>query len=815
MSKAGAGDDRSDAVRGASGTVGAAAQARQLWEAGLRVFPLHSFLLDTTTGTATCRCGWSECQAPGKHPMASNWQHTPAWDVEQVENMTAAGWYDSGYGILCRGLLVIDVDARNGGLASFAKFLQLAPEIAGAGMIVETGSGGGSRHLFFKAPAGVALLQHLPDYPGLDFKSSGYVVGPGSRHASGGTYRLVYGAPDDIDDAPAALLALLQRPERHRADYDGRSIDVSHQDISDMLAHVDPDCAYDVWIRIGMAIHHATGGTGQALWDKWSSRGDKYDARRMDTHWHSFGRSSNPVTLGTLIHYAEEGGWKMPVAFVAEIDFGDIPVPARSPRVLPRTTGADRRGSAGLPFDTAGVDLTCPPGFVGDVAAWVEDQSRRPRRRLAVAAALVGMGNVAGLRYTDDLDGVTCNLFAFCVAGSRTGKEAIQQAVAEIHRAAGCKAATHGAIKSEQEILRNLTRHQAAFYLIDEIGIFLQKIANAQKKGGAAYLDGVIGMLMAAYSKADSFMLLSGDLKEEIRQALLKELASINRRLEEGLETRAGVDPAAAERHMRHLESALAGLDNGLERPFLSLMGFTTPVTFDDLVDFQSATNGFIGRSLIFQERDSAPRSKPGFRKSPMPPEMESAISQVFNNGEYDMLADPASRGSARIEYYGPRVQVPTEPAAADMLAGALTWFEDQAIAHTARTGLEALYLGAYELVSKVSLILAVPGGVRTASHVRWAFEFIRQDVEAKTRLVTANDRQKDDPRLALKSAIANLIDQDDGNTIGVILTRLRKYKREDVLKALDEMVAAGLASMTDIPAGHRQKATKRYRLTP
>jgi hypothetical protein len=791
---------------------GPADEARRLWESGLRVFPLHSFLLDTKTGAATCLCGWSGCIAPGKHPMASNWQHTPVWDSEQIDNMVSVGWYDSGYGVLCKGLLVIDVDARNGGLKSFAKLSALVPEIAGAGMIVETGSGGGSRHLYFKAPAGVALVQSLgAEYPGLDFKSSGYVVGPGSRHASGGAYRAVYGSPDDVDDAPAGLIRLLQRPERHRAEFDGRAVDVSEGDIVDMLAHVDPDCGYETWIRIGMAIHHATGGTGQAVWDRWSAKGEKYDSRRMDSHWHSFGRSSNPVTLGTLVHYAEEGGWKMPVSFVPANDFGDVPdVPVRK---APQkgAVGKDRRASSGLPFDTSGVDLTCPPGFVGDVAAWIENQSRRPRRKLAVAGALVAIGNVAGLRYTDDLDGVTCNLFAFCVAGSRTGKEAIQQAVAEVHAAAGCKAATHGAIKSEQEILRNLTRHQAAFYLIDEIGIFLQKIRNAQQKGGAAYLDGVIGMLMSAYSKADSFMLVSGDLKEDIRQALLKELSSLNRRLEEG-DGRAGVDPAAAERHIRHLESALAGLDNGLEKPFLSLMGFTTPVTFDELVDYQSATNGFIGRSLIFQERDTAPRSKPEFRKAPMSPSMRAAISQIYYAGEYDMMADEPWRSGSRIEYYGPRTPVPTAPEASRMLADALEWFEDAAVAHKSRTGLEALYLGAYELVSKVSLILAVPEGRRTGEHVRWAFELVRQDIDSKARLVTANDSDKSVAKTALMAKIANII-EGEGETIGVIFNRLRKQKREDVQKTLDEMLERGLALKSEIEARKGQKPTVIFRL--
>ncbi|HEV8037022.1 bifunctional DNA primase/polymerase, partial [Yoonia sp.] len=566
---------------------------RNFIDAGFRVFPLWPFAGDT------CACDNPHCQAPGKHPRAANWQHTPEWDDDQIEAMELAGHFDSGYGVLCKGWLVVDVDARNGGLDSFTALCQAVPDVSSAELIVSTGSGGGSRHLYFSLPGeAVAMVQHLPEYPGLDFKTSGFVVGPGSRHVSGGMYSVGYGAPDQITEAPPALVDMLRKPDRHRAEYDGRVVDVSHGDIADMLSPIDPDCDYDTWIRIGMAVHHATGGTGFGLWDEWSQRGDKYETRGMDSHWHSFGRCANPVTLGTLVHHAESAGWQMPVTFT----------PEQSEMHVEPDAAPD-----GLPFDVSGVDLTSPPGFAGDLARWIEDQSRRPRKRLAVAGALTALGNVAGLRYTDDRDGVTCNLFTFCVAGSRTGKEAIQQAVATIHRAAGLAGATHGAIKSEQEIVRNLTRHQAALYVIDEIGIFLQKVKNAQVKGGALYLDGVIGMLMAAYSKADGFMLLTGDAKDDLRAALLKEAAQLQKRLDDGDNS-----PYAAKR-VAQIETALDGLDNGLERPFLSLTGFTTPVTFDELVDYQSATNGFIGRALMFVERETAPRSKRGFRKRAMP----------------------------------------------------------------------------------------------------------------------------------------------------------------------------------------------------
>ena len=178
-------------------------------EAGYKVFGLHGIL-----PSGLCACGWDRCQAPGKHPVAANWQHTPHWSDEQLETLEQMGQFDTGFGVLVDGLLVVDVDARNGGVQSYASLLERVPELAGAGLVVETGSGGGSQHLYFALPAPQALVQSLPEYPGIDFKSSGFVVGPGSLHRSGRRYKAVLGTPFDIEAAPASLVALLLRPDR-------------------------------------------------------------------------------------------------------------------------------------------------------------------------------------------------------------------------------------------------------------------------------------------------------------------------------------------------------------------------------------------------------------------------------------------------------------------------------------------------------------------------------------------------------------------------------------------------------------------------
>ena len=740
-------------------------QYREFHEAGFRIFPLWSFKGDK------CDCGNKYCLGAGKHPKFLNFPHTPAWDQEQLETMEEMGDFSSGYGVLGRGLLVIDVDARNGGIASYKKMLKDFPEIIGAGLVVETGSGGGSKHLYFSVPEDMALLSHLPQYKGIDLKSGsgGFVVGPGSRHASGKTYQSADGSPYDIGPAPESLLAALRKPERHRTEYNGSPLDVSHADLADMLQYVkNDDMHYDDWIKIGMAIHQATGGTGYKLWDDWSSTSSKYDDRVMEARWHSFGRCANPVTIGTLIFHAEKGGWSMPVTFTPDIEFSETP-----------ETGIHVSGN--LPFDIAGCDLTCPPGFVGDLARWIESQSRRPRVTLAVAAALTSLGNVAGLRYIDEKDHVTSNLLVFCVAGSRTGKEANLQSVATIQRTAGLSGSTHGNIKSEQEIVKNLIRHQAAFYAIDEIGIFLQKISNAQKRGGAVYLEGVIGTVMSAFSKADDYLLLGGDLKEEVKKMLSGEMSGLQKKLDENEQT------AWHEKRIAQIQEQIRSIDNGLKNPFLSLIGFTTPSTFETLVDFGNATNGFIGRSLLFHERDTAPRSKKDFRKADMPENIAATIRQIATGGQFDIET------TGRIESVGPRIEVPTDAKAAAMLDDALDWLEDQAIAHKSKSGLESLWLGAYELVSKVSFILAIPEGLRTAEHVRWAFALVKRDVEEKIRLVQANDTEKDAPVDSMKMRIANFCTQEGGETLGVLRRKMKPRKAEEVDKVVNEMERLGL----------------------
>tara|TARA_R110002167_G_scaffold9628_2_gene44540 strand:- start:1222 stop:3447 length:2226 start_codon:yes stop_codon:yes gene_type:complete len=719
------------------------------FEAGLRIFGVHG------VKDEVCGCGNPECKAFFKHPKISNWQYTPQWSQEQFENMEEFGQFKSGFGVLVNGMLVVDVDARNGGVESFKRLLALVPAIKDSGFIVNTGSGGGSQHYYFKLSEPVAMVQTHKEFAGIDFKSSGFVIGAGSIHASGDLYEAESGDPSKITEAPRALIELLRKPERHRAIVDGESVDVSDKDLRDMVAHISPDCDYETWYRVGMAIHHATQGAGYSLWDDWSTGGKDYPGHHeTDKKWQSFGKSGNPVGLGTLIHYAREGGYiDDSVEFTPTVQFSG---------------GEDV------------VDLLRPPGFVGELCQWINGQCHYKRESLAVAAALVAVSNLAGMRYRDELDGFTPNMMAFCVAGSGTGKEAIGKAFLKVMTTAGIGAAVHGGFKSEQELYRNLLRHQPAYYSVDELGIQLGKVKNAAK-GGASYLEGLLGAVMSVYSKADSSVLITGDLKEEVRAALGKEYASIIKQLDGGSK-----NADLLERKLKTVEGQLSSIDQGIEAPYLSLIGYTTPVTFDGLFDFEQATNGFLARAVIFTEKDNNPRYKTGFKRPVMTDKMEVDIINLYSMGQFSVAPD------TRLEFRGEKTGVPTDPEAAVLLEEAKEFFWQLAAKHDGSTGLTAIPRRGYEMAAKISLVLALPSGVRTVEHVRYGIALAKKDIGDKLMLASTNTADSEEERLAAK--IITLLDKDEPTKLGTLVnksTRSKNHTKEMVPPVLIKLVKA------------------------
>lgn len=751
-------------------------------DAGMVLFGLNG-----VDKKGNCECGNPECTALFKHPRVSNWQHVPFYSDEQFSVMHEVGQFKTGFGVLVKDIFVVDVDARNGGLESYARLcadlsLDLENE---AGFVVETGSADGSMHIYFKAPEPPkALRQSLDLYKGIDFKSSGFVVGAGSRHKSGNLYEVKSGYPQDLTPAPDTLIDLLIKKTQVRAsDLDGSLIDVEINELEKIVSFVGGGDDYYRWRDVGLALHHTTSGSiqGLGIWDAWALRFDGYKEGCTSEQWSKMrDENSALLSLGSLIMWAKESGYSEPVVFSAD-------------------TYVQKDEAHTLDEMIAHIDIRKPPKFAGQLCTWINNQCRYPRENLAAAATLYVLSCVGGMRHFDAQDGMSLNFMPFGIAGSSSGKEAIFQAIVDCLAATGLMPAVHGSFKSEQEAVRNLLRHQASFYLIDELGIELKKISQASQKGGASYLAGLIGFFMKAYSKADGIMPVSGDLKEEIKDQVKRDIARVNKQMSEG-ETPELLAQESA------LMSQLRSADSGIVNPFFNMFGLTTPVTFDALVDHEMATNGFIARSAIFREHETNPRRKKDFKSVKMDMGISLVLSRLYGGGE---------TYQGRIERVGDKQPIKTTDDAVELLEQIDEYFYLMAENHKSKTGLEAICRRGWEICSKISLLTGMPSGTRSKEDVLYGFAVAKWDVEKKIELAYSNEAEqhKDTRGDALLVKIKSMLDKDNDTGEGVLFNRLKKFDKVQINEALAVLVKNKVATRLEVKHPTNGKVTIKYRL--
>lgn len=75
-----------------------------------------------------------------------------------------------------------------------------------------------------------------------------------------------------------------------------------------LLNSIPPDCDYDEWIKVGMALKRE--GADWSVWDDWSRGGAKYKHGECEKKWRTFRRDE--VTGGTLFHIATNYGYTPP-----------------------------------------------------------------------------------------------------------------------------------------------------------------------------------------------------------------------------------------------------------------------------------------------------------------------------------------------------------------------------------------------------------------------------------------------------------------------------------------------------------------------
>ncbi len=163
-------------------------------------------------------------------------------------------------------------------------------------------------------------------------------------------------------------------PLQPEAQVYGGETSLTGQQLALLLSFLNPSMGYNDWMRVIMAIFHATGGSGEGLQvcADWSSKSPKYSGfRDLEYKWNSLkGYSGTPVTINSIYWMLEAQGvdWKE-VQAAAEPDFTVI-----DPTEVVES-GATMRDRAGV--TTRPVDAT-------DAVANPASETTHPLERMSI-----------------------------------------------------------------------------------------------------------------------------------------------------------------------------------------------------------------------------------------------------------------------------------------------------------------------------------------------------------------------------------------------------------------------------------------------
>lgn len=173
--------------------------------AGFNVIPMYGII------DGKCQCGKADCRNAGKHPLIK-WKDLSVVTVDTVKEWFTK-WSSANIAVITgNGLLVVDIDAKSGGLESLAL---LEAKYGPLPKSVRVLTGGGGLHIYFIYNAMLHKIKSLTGLlKGVDIRADGgIIIAPPSNHISGKQYEWFDGksiVDTPIEQAPEFLLNLIK-----------------------------------------------------------------------------------------------------------------------------------------------------------------------------------------------------------------------------------------------------------------------------------------------------------------------------------------------------------------------------------------------------------------------------------------------------------------------------------------------------------------------------------------------------------------------------------------------------------------------------
>jgi len=350
-------------------------------------------------------------------------------------------------------------------------------------------------------------------------------------------------------------------------------------DIDDALRYISPDCDYDTWLTIGMALKDELGDLGFSVWDSWSRAGAKYPSQgdiKTITKWKSF--TSEGITVASLFKIAIENGWvkSFPQEELKVVIFeGGNLRPVKKNEALPD-------------------DLLHAPGLVGEIADWITKTAFRPQPALSLAASIACVGVVMGHRYATETD-LRSNILTLGIGPSGCGKDHPRKCVDKLLNAAGLEALVGGNdVTSGSALVNSLQKGGGRrLFQMDEIGRTFGSLTSSK---ASTFQTEILTNIMQLFSYANGIFKGKEFADKEYQRADIVE-------------------------------------------PCLCIHGSSVPSRFYAAMSSSEAIDGFLSRWLIFETTTRTPDENYSTGPKSPPQRLVEAIKRINDDKQQGNLA--------------------------------------------------------------------------------------------------------------------------------------------------------------------------------
>jgi hypothetical protein len=299
-------------------------------------------------------------KCPGRYRANAGWQGYPDWTrhadrpTKPFELAVWGTWPGCGVGVACGTVGGLDLDILEPELA--AELEALARAELGDTPAVRIGKAP-KRLLLYRQAAPFAKVPRGPiEWLGRGAQLVAYGVHPDTREPYRWPFEELHAIRAErlplvseeqarafLDQAvqliPAELKVSRLAPDRPAESHLARGGELAGTLEATRAAcdHIpNDDLPYDDWIRIGLAIKGSVGEAGWPLFDAWSRRSAKHEARTTREAWRGF--KPERIGFGSLQHHAARHGWSPDGPLVTRSRTGSARPPCRwSPPLAART----------------------------------------------------------------------------------------------------------------------------------------------------------------------------------------------------------------------------------------------------------------------------------------------------------------------------------------------------------------------------------------------------------------------------------------------------------------------------------------------